>query len=126
MYLLDTDIVIWVLREKLVYLDLLQELSNHDSVGISVITIAEIYKNIYPSELTKTDEWLREIAHLPVSSTIAKQGGLYWLEYSKKYQTLHILDCLIAATAREHDCTLVTLNKKHFPMDDIEVYKMKK
>ncbi len=121
MYLIDTNIVIWVLRGNKKYEDILQRFKYKSPLSISTVTTAEVYKNVFPSEIIKTENVLREFAVWDVTSSIAKQAGLYWQEYSKKFQNLHILDCIIAATAKENDLTLLILNTRHFPMKDIRV-----
>src|SRR3989344_4195328 len=99
MYLIDTDILIWVLRGNKKYEDFLQNLKYRDSLSISTITIAEIYKNIYPSEMVKTENVFNEFQTWDVTPTIAKQAGLYWQEHIKKLKNLSLTDCLIAGTA---------------------------
>lgn len=121
MYLIDTDILIWVLRDNEKYTSLLKNLARKESLTISTITIAEIYKNIYPAELVKTENLLNELQNLDVTPQVAKQAGLYWQEYSKRLKTLSLIDCLIAATANTNEATLVSLNRKHFPMKDIKL-----
>lgn len=123
MYLIDTDILIWVLRGNKEYKDLLLELKNKAVLSISTITIAEIYKNIFPSEIVKTENIFNEFQVWDVTVPIAKQGGLYWQQYVKQLRTLNLTDCLIAATAHINNATLVSLNLKHFPMKDIQVLK---
>ncbi|OGD83162.1 hypothetical protein A3A54_01035 [Candidatus Curtissbacteria bacterium RIFCSPLOWO2_01_FULL_39_62] len=120
MYLLDTDIIIWVLRGNKKYEELLQNLKDKDTLSISTVTIAEIYKNIFPSEIVKTENVLGELETWDVTSSIAKQAGLYWQEYVKQLKNLNLTDCLIAATANVNNLTLVSLNTKHFPMKDIK------
>jgi predicted nucleic acid-binding protein len=121
MYLLDTDILIWVLRGKKDIINKVSQFKDESSLSISVISIAEIYKNIFPSELTPTEDYLLQHIQLDVNQKIAKIAGLYWQEYSKKLKNLSLTDCLIAATANVHEAKLVTLNTKHFPMKDISV-----
>lgn len=121
MYLIDTDIIIWVLRGNKQYEDLLQSLKDKSTLSISVVTIAEIYKNIYPSEIVKTENVLNELQTWDVTHEIAKQAGLYWKEYVKRLKNLNLTDCLIAATANVNNLTLVSLNSRHFPMRDIKV-----
>ena len=121
MYLVDTDIVIWITRGEKKYVNWFQDLKQETLLSISSITIAEIYKNIFPSELTNTEAIINDFAVYDVISSIAKQGGLYWQQYSKRYKNLSIIDCIIAATANEHDLILLTLNTRHFPMKDIRV-----
>ena len=121
MYLIDTNIIIWVLRNEKKYIEWFDQIINKTNLGISTITIAEIYKNIYPSELINTEVLLDQFKVFTVTEKIAKQAGLYWQQFSKI--NIHLLDCLIAATAKQHHLKLITLNTKHFPMDDIEVIK---
>ena len=121
MYLIDTDILIWVLRGNKKYEKFLQNLKDKDSLSTSTITIAEIYKNTFPSEIVKTENVLNELQAWDVTPAVAKQAGLYWQQYVKQLKNLNITDCLIAATANVNDLTLVSLNIKHFPMKDIKI-----
>lgn len=121
MYLIDTDIIIWILRGNKKYEDLLQNLKYKDSLSISTVTIAEIYKNIYPSEMVKTENVLHEFETWDVTTLIAKQAGLYWQQYSKQIKNLSLTDCLIAGTANVNNSILVSLNSRHFPMKDIQI-----
>lgn len=121
MYLIDTDILIWVLRGNKKYEDFLQILKDKEALSISTITVAEIYKNIYPSEMVKTENLLNEFQTWDVTPSIAKQAGLYWQEYVKKLKNLSLTDCLIAGCANVNNLVLVSLNTKHFPMKDIKI-----
>lgn len=121
MYLIDTNIVIWVLRGIPEYVDIILRLKDKGALSISVIAIAEIYKNVFPEEMLRTEGVLKEFEVWDVTPEIAKQSGMYWSQYSKRLRSLELLDCLIAATAREHELTLVTLNTRHFPMGDIRI-----
>lgn len=121
MYLLDTNILIWIIRGEKKYVDWFNKLKGEITLSISTLTIAEIYKNTYPAELIRTDQIIDDCDILDVTSSIAKQGGLYYQMYIKKLRNLHIIDCIIAATSREHDLILLTLNTRHFPMSDIRV-----
>src|SRR5258706_14208 len=119
MYLIDSDVLIWVLRGNKTYENFLQDLKDKEELSISTVTIAEIYKNIFPSEIIKTENVLNEFQVYDVSVPIAKQAGLYWQEYVKRLKNLNLTDCLIAATANVNNLKLVSLNAKHFPMKDI-------
>lgn len=121
MYLIDTDILIWVLRENKKYQDFLKKIAKKEPLSISTITIAEVYKNIYPEKLVKTENLIQEFLVHDVTSSIAKQAGFYWQQYAKRLKKLNITDCLIAATASINNATLVSLNIKHFPMKDIQI-----
>lgn len=121
MHLIDTDIIIWALRKNQKYIQLLKKLSKRGYLYISTITIAEVYKNIYPTEFTYTEEILNQFRSVDVTPLVAKNGGFYWQYFHKNLSSLSLADCLIAATANLSDLTLVTLNKKHFPMKDIKL-----
>lgn len=121
MYLIDTDILIWVLRGNKKYEEYLQKLKEQDDLSISAITVAEIYKNIFPSEIVKTENLLNEFQIWDITSFSAKQAGLYWQQYSKKLKNLSLMDCLIAGCVNVNNLTLVSLNAKHFPMKDIQI-----
>lgn len=119
MYLVDTDIVIWIVRGDKKYVQWFENLKKGTSLSISSVTVAEIYKNVFPSELINTEATINSFAIWDVTTSIAKQGGLYWQQYIKRFKNLNILDCIIAATAKEYDLTVLTLNTRHFPMKDI-------
>ena len=121
MYLLDTDVLIWILRGREDIVEKVSELKETSNLCISVISVAEIYKNIFPSELTTTEDFLDQHIIFDTDQKIAKIAGLYWQQYNKQFKTLSLADCLIAATANENNLTLVSLNIKHFPMNDIKV-----
>ena len=89
MHLIDTDVIIWVLRNNQKYKKLLKKLSGKGVLYISTITIAEVYKNIYPTEYTDTEEILNQFRGLDVTPPIAKQGGFYWQEHHKNLQNLN-------------------------------------
>ena len=120
MYLLDTDVFIWILRGRKDLVNKVSALRNKSPLSLSVITIAEVYQNIFPSELLTTEEHIKNHIIFDADQKIAKIAGLYWQQYSRKLKKLSLTDCLIAGTANTNDLTLVSLNIKHFPMTDIE------
>ena len=120
-YLLDTDIVIWILRERFDVVSKIDELRKKAELHVSVITVTEIYKHIFPSELLRTEELLSRHIQLDINAIIAKQAGLYWQELCKEYRNVSIPDCLIGATAKTHDLVVLSFNTKHFPVKDIKV-----
>jgi len=121
MIILDSDIVIWILRDKRELISWLESYREKESIGVSTITIAEVYQNIRSNEYDKVKLFFSKQEKIPVSVNIAEQGGLYWNQYHTKYLKMGITDCLIAATASLTDHKLYTLNTRHFPMPDIKV-----
>lgn len=121
MYLIDTDIIIWLLRKNEKYLQWFNGLKKTETLSISTVTVAEVYKNALASELIDIEDLLKDLEIFDVVYNIAKQAGFYWNQYVKKFKKIHILDCMIAATAKEYDLTILTLNTRHYPMTDIRV-----
>ena len=57
---------------------------------------------------------------VPVSSGIARLGGLYQRDYGRSHG-VGLADAIVAATATVEDAELMTLDVKHYPMfTDIE------
>ena len=120
MFLLDTDILIWILRGKKEVREKVSKLKEKSPLAISVISIAEIFRNIFPSELSTTEDFLNLHIIFDLDQKTAKIAGLYCQHYQKQLQNLTLDDCLIAGCANVNDLTLVTLNTKHFSMKDIK------
>lgn len=62
------------------------------------------------------------LAPVDVDAMIADRAGEYLRKFSKSH-ALNIGDSLIAATAKEMELRLITRNVKHYPMQDIEIFK---
>lgn len=121
MFILDTDIVIWILRGEQKIISAIDNLIGKNKTGISTITVAELYKFAFPSEYSDNEDFINHQQIFPVTQSIAKDAGLYWNQFHKKLLNLSITDTIIAATAKSVTATLLTLNTRHFPMTDIKV-----
>lgn len=78
--------------------------------------MAELYAGVREGkERLALDTFMTAFEVVPLDRKIAVKGGLYRRDY-KKSHSVGLADALIAATAEVKQATLVTLNKKHFPM----------
>lgn len=112
--LLDTDVLIDYLRGQAEAVAYLERLTT--ALLISAITVAELYAGVRDGEeRTRLDAFISAFEIVPIDGEIAVRGGLYRRDYGKSYG-VGLADALIAATALRKQATLVTLNKKHFPM----------
>lgn len=112
--LLDSDVLIDYLRGRLEAVSFVQQHS--DSLGVSSVSVAELYVGVREGrERDILDRLISVVKVHDVDATIAKQAGLWRRDYGKTHGT-GLMDALIAATAKNADRILVTLNAKHFPM----------
>lgn len=119
--LLDTDVLVDHLRGVTAARELLMELAAaEERPAISVITVAEIEAGTLESERDQVEALLLALYVYTLDSPIAQQAGRYRATYGKTHGVL-LPDALIAATAFHHGSRLYTLNRKHYPMEDINV-----
>ncbi len=112
--LIDTDVLIDYLRERPEAATYIESLTA--PLLASAVTVAELYAGVREGkERTALDAFVQAFDVVPVDQVIAVKGGLYRRDYSRSHG-VGIADALIAATAELHGATLVTLNRKHFPM----------
>ncbi len=119
--LIDTDIIIDYFR-GIGNLGKIIDNSSNNKCYISVISIAEIYSNIFSQEYDMVERFLTLLEIVNVDKVISKLAGIYRMEFYKSY-FLGIPDSLIAASVKVTDTFLITRNIKHFPMNDIQIIK---
>ena len=115
--LLDTDILINLLRGNVAARDFLAENLEEHELLCSVISVAEIWTGMRPHEEQATRRLVDSLKIIDVSRAVAEKAGS--LKGTTKSHSLELDDCLIAATAYCTGATLATGNGKHYPMKDI-------
>ena len=111
---IDTDVLIDYLRDQEAAAVFLEGFSQ--PLALSVISVAELYVGVRDGEeRSRLDEFIAAFETLPVDALIAVQAGLWRRHYGRSHGT-GLADALIAASASAAQATLVTLNRKHFPM----------
>jgi len=121
-YLLDSNILIFHLRDNPEATALLAQWGAKGSLFISVATRTEILAGMRPHEEETTMALLDSLISLPVDVAIADRAGRMIYQYARQGITFSFADAVIAATALQHDLTLATGNSKHFPVPDLRVY----
>lgn len=121
-YLLDSDVLIWQLRDQQETVALLARLSKTGILTCSVVSIVEIQAGVRRGEEEKTNALLDSLKAYDVTSIIANLAGKFIRDYRAKGITLDFVDSIVAATAATHSLTLLTYNVKHYPMPEVKLY----
>ena len=125
-YLVDTNIPSELTRPKPeAHVAEFLKHAGKDRVYVSVLTLGEICKGIgelpLSAKRTNLQHWLDSVMRpwfagrvLPVTAPIAERWGFLAAEGKLRGTPLAVVDGLLAATALEHNLTLVTRNVKDF------------
>jgi predicted nucleic acid-binding protein len=122
--LLDTSVLIDALRARRNRRAWLAGLvrAGH-SLETSALNIAEVYAGMRPEEETATRTFLDALQTHPITASAAEKAGRFKNQWSRKRRTLTLADTIIAATAIEQGCELVTDKRKDFPMAELKLFE---
>lgn len=110
----DSDVLIDYLRDHESATEFLEGCSQ--PLALTAISVAELYVGVRDGEeRSRLDDFIAAFETLPVDAPIAVQAGLWRRHYGRSHGT-GLADALIAASVSAAQATLVTLNRKHFPM----------
>ena len=122
--LLDTDIVIQLLKKRSEVLECFIDLHEQGvEFYLSPIVIAEIYVGAFKNEHPEIEAIFNLCTRWTLDAKTAKQTGLFAARYRKAHQGISLEDYLLAATAEQLACPLWTNNKKHYPMNEIVLFE---
>jgi predicted nucleic acid-binding protein len=142
--LLDTDILIDLLRGNQDARDFLSSLPEDSPHCCSAITVAELHSGMREAERQKTTKLIDSLVILPVTRDIAEVAGKLRQVYGESGRfaaagmagrktgvgdiprketdfVLELDDCLIAATAAVNGLELATRNPRHYPMPEVRL-----
>jgi len=112
--LIDTDVLIDYLRGYPQSVEYLEGLT--DIPYVSALTVAELFAGVKGNkEKEKLESLIETFSVIELNRESARLGGLFLRDHGKSHG-VGLADALIAATAKLHGLTLITLNIKHFPM----------
>ena len=120
--LYDSDVVIEILRGRDAIVDRAHAL---EAAAVptycTAITWAEIYAGIRSGEEPVTRAFFEARGEVVIDSTTGRRAGAYLARYAGSHG-VEIADALIAAAAATSGLHLWTLNRKHYPMKDVEFF----
>jgi predicted nucleic acid-binding protein len=118
-YLLDSDVLIWLLRGRP---ETLQRLEGLDGpFGVSVISRSEIWAGAREAEHRQIEDLFLSLTTYAIDGAVADLAGTFLRHYRARGKSLELADALIAATAVSYGLALVTYNASHFPMPELKL-----
>jgi len=124
-FLLDSDIIIWHLRGREEVTEMLRDLERFGVPGCSALSVLEVQLGVKKGEEERTNHFFKYLKVFDVNREIAGKAAQLIREYKGKGVTLDIPDAVIASTCILHDLILVTYNRKHYPIKELEFYPVK-
>jgi predicted nucleic acid-binding protein len=123
--LLDTSVLIDVLRLRRGRRELLAELvqAGH-MLATTALNVAEVYAGMRPEEAPKTEALLGVLDCYDLTGTSGRRAGALKRQWARKGRTLALADMIVAAIALDRGCTLMTDNRKDFPMEELEQFDL--
>lgn len=121
MYLLDSNIIIWHLRNRAEIVQLLASLASDAPLAFSPLVWFEVQAGIRDHEAKKTHQFFSSLNEVPFDGEVARYAGNLWREYRAKGVTLGVIDTMLAATAIIHDIPFVTLDRRGFMMPELRL-----
>ena len=119
--LLDSTVLIDATRARAN--SLFRELVDSGHVlATCAVNISELYAGLRPNELQRAESLIERLTCYPMSCAVGERAGWLINSWARQGRTLQVPDAIIAATALEHDLTLMTANRRDFPMPELKFY----
>src|SRR5262245_14128024 len=121
--LLDSDVIIEWLRGHQPFVEQLPKLiEDHSELFWSPVSVAEIFAGVRKSEQGAIADLFVLLEPVVVSMEVGKKAGAFLKSYAKSHG-VESGDALVAACASSEGLKLWTLNRKHYPMKDVDFFK---
>jgi len=86
------------------------------------VSWAEVFAGIRSGEESRTEAFFEARGEITIDAVTGRRAGAYLCRYSRSHG-VEIADALIAAAASTAGLQLWTLNVRHYPMDDLHLYR---
>jgi predicted nucleic acid-binding protein len=119
--LLDTTVLIDVLRGRRAAARLLEMRSSGEVPFVCCINVEEVWRGLRQEEEDAAGRLLDGLRLAPLGAAEGRRAGRWRRDAAAAGTTLSQADCLIAAAASGVGARLATGNPRHFPMEGVEV-----
>jgi predicted nucleic acid-binding protein len=123
--LLDTTVIIDAINGKRGRGQFLENLVlNRNLLACCSINVTEVYAGIRSHEVRRTESFMRSLRFYEVTWDIARFAGELKNRWARKGHTIALPDITISAVALANSLTLITDNRKHFPMPELQFLEL--
>ena len=122
-YLIDSDVLMFYFKRKEPFTSFLEGILGKTPVSISILSVAELRSGWNDQQAQYYLPHLYTLFTIEeITKAIMEQAGAWRQRYKTKGVTLHTVDASIAATAFLNEYSLVTNNKKDFPIPELNIF----
>lgn len=121
MILPDTNIIIAYFKGIEPAFSLLEHAIETRTIGFSVISSAEFLIRATEKETALFNQVIEKAGVISIDLTIMEKAVDYRKAALTKTKRILLLDCFIAATAKLHNATLLTYDKRDYPFTGVTV-----
>jgi tRNA(fMet)-specific endonuclease VapC len=124
-FLLDTSVLIDTLRFRNGRKELLAGfVEDGHRLTTTAINIAEVYAGIRSGEEQRTTLFLDSLECYTIDAATGEHAGRLRNFWAKKGRVIALPDIIVAAIAIEQGCTLLTDNRRDFPMPELKLHPL--
>ena len=125
-YLLDSDVLIWILRNRRETVTMADHLvtESGEAPACSALSVLEIWGGAKSTEVSKTAALLDAMDVVAVTGDIARQAAELLRTHQRPRGSREWVDAIIAATAIHRQLVLVTYNQRDYPYRELTLYPM--
>lgn len=124
-FLLDTSVLIDTLRLRHGRKELLASLlADGHNLATTAINIAEVYSGMRLAEEKRTTLFLSAMECYAIDTATGEHAGRLRNLWAGKGKVIALPDIIVAAVSIERGCTLMTDNRKDFPMPELKLYPL--
>ena len=120
-FFLDSDVIIELFNGNQATYRLIDKIKIKEPPSCSSLTLVEVKRGVKEHEKEIVDRFFDDLHIYPVDRVIAQKASDFCRGWRKKGKILQLVDACIAATCIINRFTLVTYNKRDYPMDELKI-----